>query len=47
MDCRILNIEDIDNLKDNKLIIYGAGKYGSFLYSFLEEKNLAESVISQ
>ena len=45
MDCRILNIEDIDNLKDNKLIIYGAGKYGSFLYSFLEEKNLAESVI--
>jgi CDP-glycerol glycerophosphotransferase len=45
LDCRILKIEDIDNLKDNKLILYGAGKYGSFLYSFLEEKNLAENVI--
>lgn len=45
MDCRIINIKDIDSLKNNKLIIYGAGKYGSFLYSFLDLKNLAENVI--
>lgn len=45
MECRILDIDDLDEIKDNKLIIYGAGKYGSFVYSFLELKGLAENVV--
>ncbi len=44
MDCRMFHVEDIDSLRDNRLIIYGAGKYGSLLYSFLEAKDLAENV---
>lgn len=45
MDCRILNCDDLDGFKDDKLIIYGAGQYGNFLYSLLEVKGLAENVV--
>lgn len=42
---RILDIDDLSELKDHKLVIYGAGQYGSFVYSFLELKGLAENVV--
>ncbi len=45
MSFRILNINTLDEIKDNKLIIYGAGKYGNFLYALLEVKGLADNVI--
>lgn len=44
MDCRILDIDCLDEIKGNRLIIYGAGHYADFLYSFLEIKGLAENV---
>ena len=45
MECRILDIDALDEIKNMKLIIYGAGQYGSYLYSFLEVKELAENII--
>lgn len=45
MECRILDINEFDEIKYNKLVIYGAGEYGSFLYSFLELKGIAENVV--
>lgn len=45
MECKILNIDDLDEIKCNKIVIYGAGKYGSFVYSLLELKGLAENVV--
>lgn len=45
MKCKVLDINNLNKLEDEKLIVYGAGKYGSFLYSFLEVKNLAENVM--
>lgn len=45
MDCKIIDIDNLDEIKDNKLIIYGAGQYGNFLYSLLELKGLAENVV--
>lgn len=45
LGCRILEVENLDKLKNEKLIIYGAGQYGSFLYSFLEMRGLEKNVI--
>lgn len=45
LGCRILEVENLDQLKDEKLILYGAGQYGSFLYMFLECKGFAENVL--
>jgi len=45
LECRILDINALGKIKSSKLIIYGAGQYGSFLYSFLELKGLAENVV--
>lgn len=45
MECRILNIDNLDEIKGNKLIIYGVGKYGNFVYSLLELKGLAKNVV--
>lgn len=45
MECRILDIENLGEIKGEKLVIYGAGQYGSFLYSFLELKGLAEDIV--
>ena len=45
MDCKILDIDNLDEIKCNELIVYGAGQYGSFLYSLLELKGLAESIV--
>lgn len=45
MECPILDIEAVERLKDKRLIIYGAGRYGSLLYSFLESEGLAKNVV--
>ena len=45
MECRILDVNDLSEITDNRLIVYGAGQYGGFLYSFLELKGLAENVV--
>jgi len=45
LECRILDVNDLSEITDNRLIVYGAGQYGGFLYSFLELKGLAENVV--
>lgn len=45
MECTILDINDFSKIEGNKLVIYGAGQYGNFLYSFLELKGLGENVV--
>lgn len=45
MTCRILDVEKYEELKSKRLVIYGAGQYGNFLYSFLELKGLGENVL--
>lgn len=45
MECRILKINEFDELKCDKLVIYGVGKYGDFVYSLLGLKGLAENVV--
>lgn len=45
LECRILDIADLGERKDSKLVIYGAGQYGGLLYAFLELKGIAENVV--
>lgn len=45
MECGILDIKNLDKLKGDKLVIYGAGRYGSLLYVFLECRGLAGNVV--
>lgn len=45
MECRIVNIDDLDEIKCNRIVIYGAGNYGSFVYAFLELNGLAENIV--
>ena len=45
MDCRVLDIDNLDKIKGSRLVVYGAGHYGSFLYSLLELKGLSENVV--
>lgn len=45
MNRRVLDMDNLNQIKDDKLIIYGAGQYGNFVYSLLEAKGLAENVV--
>lgn len=45
MNSRILDLDDLGEIKNDKLIIYGAGQYGNFLYALLEVKGFADNVI--
>lgn len=45
LECRILDIENLGEIMDDKLVIYGAGQYGSFLYALLELKGMAENIV--
>ncbi|MCM1154887.1 MAG: CDP-glycerol glycerophosphotransferase family protein [Roseburia sp.] len=42
---KILDIYNLDFLRNQKIIIYGAGKYGDYLYSLLDLKGLGQNVI--
>ncbi len=45
MTCRILEPDNLNKIKNKKLIIYGAGQYGSLVYAFLELKGLAPNIV--
>lgn len=45
LECRILDIENLDEIMGKRLVIYGAGQYGSFLYALLELKGMAENIV--
>lgn len=44
-DIKLLDIHNLDFIRKEKIIIYGAGKYGDYLYSFLELKGLGQNVV--
>ena len=44
-DIKLLNIYNLDLIKNDRIIIYGAGKYGDYLYSLLELKGLGQNVV--
>ena len=44
-DIKLLNIYNLDLIKNDRIIIYGAGKYGDYLYSLFELIGLGENVI--
>lgn len=43
-DIKLLDIRNLDFLKNEKIIIYGAGKYGDYLYLLLNQKGLRQNV---
>ena len=44
-DIELLDIYNLDYLKNEKIIIYGAGKYGDYLCSLLELKGLGQNIV--
>lgn len=44
-DIKLLDIYDLDFIRKEKIVIYGAGKYGDSLYSLLELKGLGQNVV--
>lgn len=44
-DIKLLDIYNLNFFKNDRIIIYGAGKYGDYLYSLLELKGLGQNVI--
>ncbi len=44
-DIKLLDIYNLEYISNNNIIIYGAGKYGDHLYSFLDLKGLGQNVI--
>lgn len=44
-DIKLRDIYSLDFISNNKIIIYGAGKYGDFLYSLLDLKGFGQNVI--
>lgn len=43
---KLLDIYHLDLIRENRIIIYGAGKYGDYLYSLLNLKGLQKNIIS-
>ena len=44
-DIKLLDIYNLNFFKNDRIIIYGAGKYGDYLYSLFELKGLGQNVI--
>lgn len=44
-DIKLLDIYNLEFIKNNNIIIYGAGKYGDYLYSLLDLKGFGQNVI--
>ncbi len=45
-ECRIIDIHHVAEITNTKCIIYGTGKYGNKLYSFLKLKGWEKNIIS-
>ena len=43
-DCCVMDVQNLYDIGKNKLIIYGAGKYGKLIYSFLKLKGLSKNI---
>lgn len=44
-DIKLLDIYNLEFIRNNHVIIYGAGKYGDYLYSLLDLKGFGQNVI--
>lgn len=44
-DIKLLDIYNLDFIRKEKIIIYGAGKYGDYLYSLLDLKEIGQNVV--